>query len=385
MVPLGSSLGLPLGGGAPPSLRLSCSLSSGFLYFTLRNVQSAALPFDAPPEALELALEVLGVVPSVRVRMHPRLAGGLYSSPSALCSGGGGSGEGGEGSPPVVLDISFPGLPGPLGVVRLAVGEQLGSDGGTAALVPLSPGSLPGYGVGRDAATGLASPGVWDADMVHGCHCDGYPDWNASSASSTPPTPPAALRLDRGKWGGVGCTERACPVGLVALSPGGTAGETQAVRCSGASGGTLRLGFKGRFTAPINYDASPWEVKGALEALGSIGRVEVSAGSSAVGLCGGGGGLSGEAGNVFNISFVTELGAQPLVVAEGDFLLGQGAALGVARVVAGRGILLECSGHGTCDTTAGLCVCFPGYASSNGAGGPGARGDCGASVGAGGT
>ena len=38
---------------------------------------------------------------------------------------------------------------------------------------------------------------------------------------------------------------------------------------------------------------------------------------------------------------------------------------------------VECSGRGLCDRDSGVCVCFPGYASSDGVGGVGTQGDCG--------
>ena len=37
----------------------------------------------------------------------------------------------------------------------------------------------------------------------------------------------------------------------------------------------------------------------------------------------------------------------------------------------------ECSNHGTCDHSTGICSCFKGYGSSNGLGAEGTRGDCG--------
>jgi hypothetical protein len=202
----------------------------------------------------------------------------------------------------------------------------------------LEPGSLPSYGADP------FRPATWDADMLQGCHCDGYPEWNSTGLSERG-------GRDRGAWGGVDC---------------------------------VTLAFKGLRTAPINFDAAPWEVAGALQALASVGGVRVSAGDGSAGVCGGGGGALPS--NTFPVTFTTLLGAQPRLVVEGGALVGPGGgvSLSVDRVAAGRGLLLQCSGHGICDAGTGLCNCLPGYASSNGAGGPGGRGDCGVAKGTGG-
>ena len=355
LVALGTAQGLPLGGGSAPMQTFSCSLASGFFTLTLRHAQTAAIPFDAPPEALALALENLGVIPSVSLRMLPRQSGGLHLTPSAVCSGG---------DSPAVSEITFHGIGGALPVLQVGTVGQSSWDAGTAGAALVQGGSMGSYGSDPFSAA------AWDADMVHGCHCDGYPEWNSTGLG--------AGGGDRGKWRAPDCARRVCPTGLVPLAPGGAEREVQALACSGAVGGTFTLAFRGQVTAPISYDAAPWEVEGALAALSSVGSVRVAAVDGLAGVCGGGAG--GAANNTFTVSFMTELGALPLLVAEGSALHGGSAvSLGVGRVAAGSGLLLECSGHGVCDGATGLCACLPGYVSSNGAGGPGGRGDCGLS------
>jgi hypothetical protein len=60
------------------------------------------------------------------------------------------------------------------------------------------------------------------------------------------------------------------------------------------------------------------------------------------------------------------------------FVDGAAAANDAGLVsVAGTTEDIECSGRGLCDRASGVCVCFPGYSSSDGLGGPGTQGDCG--------
>ena len=352
LVPLGAHNGLPLGGGSPPTQLLTCSMASGYLYLTLRHAQTAAIAYDASPAALALALENLGVLPGgVSVRLLPRLAGGLSLTPATICSG--------DPASPVRAQLSFPGLGGALPPLGVSVGEQSASDAGSPALTVLAPGSLPAYG--QDPAL----PGAWDAGMLQACHCDGYPEWNASGLGS----------VDVGRWTGTACEQRLCPVGLLPLSPQGLAPAVQALACSSSvTGGSFSLSFRGQATPPLPFDASGSEVGAALRALASVGEVSLSVGDASSGLCGGG--PSRQGNNTFTVTFLTELGQLPLLVVDGSSLQGEG--LTVTSVALGSGTVLECSGHGVCDSASGLCNCLPGYASSGGvAGGLGGRGDCG--------
>ena len=352
---LGTSNGLPIGGGAPPTQRVSCSLGSGLLFFSLRYAKTAAVPWDATPEQFALALENLGVAGAVNVRALPALQpGGGYAPAPALCSGAPGA--------PAVIEVAFPSLGGAVPALALSAAQQTAWEPGEASVAVVAAGSLPSYG-----ADALA-PRAWGADMLHGCHCDGYPDWNSTRAGAT----------DRGAWLAPTCALRACASGVVPLSAGGVRAAAQTLACA-AEGGSFTLAFKGQVSAPLDFDASAAEVAAALEALPSIGRVAVGAPAAAgAGACGGG--AAGAAENSLAITVRTALGAQPLLVADGAFLLGAGASVRVLPLVEGAGEVAECSGHGVCDRAAGLCTCLPSYASSDGAGGVGARGDCGVSV-----
>ena len=100
--------------------------------------------------------------------------------------------------------------------------------------------------------------------------------------------------------------------------------------------------------------------------------------------------------NAVTVAFVTEHGPLPDLTADtstlydsnfGDeigggeitfFVDGAAAASDSSLVsVVGTTEDIECSGRGLCDRDAGSCVCFDGYTSSDGVGGPGAQDDCG--------
>lgn len=83
-----------------------------------------------------------------------------------------------------------------------------------------------------------------------------------------------------------------------------------------------------------------------------------------------------------SILFKTELGDLPtLSIATTSSSPSNGGAstlsLEVVEDTKGTKIDAECSRHGYCDHAEGECVCFDGWASSDGAGGVGHRRDCG--------
>merc|ERR1712146_640572 len=73
------------------------------------------------------------------------------------------------------------------------------------------------------------------------------------------------------------------------------------------------------------------------------------------------------------VQFDSELGDLPLLSAGTASL---GGTISVTETTQGTKENVECSNNGYCDETSGLCSCFSGYASSDGDGNKGARGDC---------
>ena len=74
-----------------------------------------------------------------------------------------------------------------------------------------------------------------------------------------------------------------------------------------------------------------------------------------------------------SVVFKTELGDLPLLsVATAD-----GVKIHVAEATKGTKLDAECSRHGYCDHREGACVCFEGWATSDGDGAAGHRRDCG--------
>lgn len=78
-----------------------------------------------------------------------------------------------------------------------------------------------------------------------------------------------------------------------------------------------------------------------------------------------------------SVVFKTELGNIPLL----SVATSIGVSIEVTEEVEGTKLNIECSGHGHCDATIGECVCFDGWASSDGDGAVGHRLDCGWSPG----
>ena len=137
--------------GALPTVQtLTCSLSSGGITLTLLHAQSAFIPFDASATQLQAALDSLATAGNTATITTPP-TGEVMCSPL-----GGGS----------VTTISF-GFTTIKPAMQTTISGVIGAEQGVASITVVSPGTLPMYG-----AT-AASPETWDADMVHGCACDG--------------------------------------------------------------------------------------------------------------------------------------------------------------------------------------------------------------------
>ncbi len=227
-----------------------------------------------------------------------------------------------------------------------------------------------------------------------GCHCDGLPDFNRTDVE----------RGDVGLWSGPACTARTCPVGSDPLRalPGAPAvtapaPERQSLFCN-ATGGSFTLTFRGRTTAPVLVSDTAAALKGKLEALESVGVVDVELADADGGALAPGAPLCsfewplgerdrlGARGTTATVTFRTELGDLPLLEVDAYLLttrdpytarfIGGGVAL-AAELAAGVAAVADCGGRGLCDEASGLCSCFPGWFSSDGLGRIGRRGDCG--------
>lgn len=100
---------------------------------------------------------------------------------------------------------------------------------------------------------------VWDWESTQGCSCSRAPSMTAT----------------RGGWVGSSsydCAQTSCPTGDDPMTSG--VDEKLKFNCV-ASAGTFYLRFRQQVTVPIAFDANAATVKAALEALASIGTVQV--------------------------------------------------------------------------------------------------------------
>lgn len=215
----------------------------------------------------------------------------------------------------------------------------------------------------------------WDSDMVFGCVCDtGY--------------------------AGYDCQERLCATGDDPMTTG-QADEVQLLRCdfdnTDAAGGSFILTFREESTAVIDPSDTLATLEQKVEALSTIGDVEVSFNSASGSwstVCNEGASLVSE--NIVAITFKTQHGDVPHLTprdADGADLAGakatkitmayDGAVMsrsGDSTTIASQSGSKEdapCSGRGKCNSKTGICECYTGYLSSDGRGNTGDRGDCG--------
>jgi hypothetical protein len=236
---------------------------------------------------------------------------------------------------------------------------------------------------------------TWDREALLGCQCD--PDYE-----------------------GFNCELRSCPKGddpRTYSQPD----ETQTINCTLTDGG-FRITFRQETTEFIPYSATRAVLKKELEALGTIGKVDVvytrvdacalevscrhnrSHAWEADQLCmpynpyiydhyGAGQRALGKSDeNIVKVTFLSEHGDLPPMTAKIDtrvtLKVGHDTDPAIVKIetdgedlnrfsVRGTKERLECSGRGTCDYTTGICRCFDGYASSDGRGRHGELRDCG--------
>lgn len=220
----------------------------------------------------------------------------------------------------------------------------------------------PGYG------TSFTYGNVWDAKMLYGCACDEG-------------------------FAGNDCSQRECPSGDDPGTTGVT--EVQSLVCT-ADSGTLTLGFGNNawthevWTTSLSYRASTSDVEAALDELSTILTPGGAPGVS-VTFSGQASILCDDAGDTTAyIEFLQNYGDLPLLqVSTSGLTLSTGTATAtIARTRKATKEDVACSNRGICDHASGTCDCSitstcsdECFTTSNGFGGTGARGDCGAFIG----
>ncbi|CAM9905601.1 unnamed protein product, partial [Discosporangium mesarthrocarpum] len=205
-------------------------------------------------------------------------------------------------------------------------------------------------------------PEAWDFDMIYGCLCDSM-DGHQPRAGKRGYVSGVYTDNERlSGWLGYKCDQRTCPTGDNPLTAPGSF-EVQIVSCT-SSYGYFTATFRGETTNDIWYNATKDDVKNALEAIPTIGSVSIHF-TSGLSACN----SSWVDGEGIEVTFLTELGLLPLITTNPVFY--------VNRTVVGTKDDLECAGNGICDYSTGLCSCLDGWASSDGDGSTGSRGDCG--------
>lgn len=214
----------------------------------------------------------------------------------------------------------------------------------------------------NDATTYGSDPlktSTWDAHRIQGCVCDvqyySFPNGVAGEVSD---------------FEGYDCSKRTCPTGPNPTKCATRVNRQQTVTCTATNAAVANfdLSFREAQTGAIAGNSDAAAVKAKIDALRTIGSVKVTFKDSKQTACG--------ASQVITVEFETELGEIPKFK---EVSKSGVTALTIAEVACPLCKTNEvCSGAGICDSSTGLCKCFPGYISSDSNGKPGTRGDCGA-------
>jgi hypothetical protein len=289
-----------------------------------------------------------------------------------------------------------------------------------------------GWALDVDAATGAVAVGArvtdggaapafeyraWDADLLRGCVCgSGAPRFNGGAAlnwQARGDGPDCSLK--RCRWGPDPYANHSGGSGGDDGGGGGGGGGAPAVQrlvCT-LTAGTLSLRFAGGVAFPplkpwatvFDSDAAPdaWAAGGAsletalrsfpaarpfslsLEVRQDVSPWDPAAGSEWVPAASARNSSLGDAARRFcgrdgnTAARVTFLGAPPAVpLLRGEPSPDAAGGLAVATVAPSTLVALECSGRGVCNRATGQCSCGQQFTSSDGAGGEGQTGDCGA-------
>jgi hypothetical protein len=200
---------------------------------------------------------------------------------------------------------------------------------------------------------------TWDADKIFGCKCDvGYNGFDCSLSTCPVGNDPTQEPRPVYESQDIQCTYT---VPIPAASP--TAAPTTTLP-------GVYLKFRQQTTARIAVTASAAEVKQALEGISTIDAAGLNiVYSTGATLCSSDA-CTGNSCNIATVTWLREGGDLPLLQQFIDpthsAALSANVVVNIAESVKGTHIVATCSNKGTCDTSTGLCVCYPGWGSSDG-------------------
>jgi len=215
----------------------------------------------------------------------------------------------------------------------------------------------------------------WFADMIFGCKADTYGYYHDTVNARLGHIPTAS---------GYNLNSFACPktynprtlqTDIHSASDAKYVYNVQHLTCTARSG-SFRLSFRGQTTSLIHHNSSVSHVTESLQELTTIGIIKIRlqfGGSEDSRICD----SSGDTTLV--VTFLTEIGNIPELVIN-DLSLSPSDSISIANNELENSYLYECGGHGECQRDSGSCLCWDGWGSSDGFGGDGIFGDCGASL-----